>query len=518
MTRLTVPIAADNFESATAQIKSAYEAEAEVLELRTDYLKDLSVELVIKLINEARNICKKKLPIIVTCRSRQQGGSNAWPDKLRIEVLVAAIKAGAEYIDFEYDSFTNLDNQEKLRVALSSTAKTRLILSAHDFDGPFDDIAKLYRHIVNTYSAAIPKLVYKADHINDCFYALDLLSRTSDDRIIFCMGEAGIITRIIAKKLGSYVTFASLADDTATAPGQLTIDVLKNVYRYDDIDKDTELYGVIGSPITHSLGPAVHNACFAKIKANKLYLPILLEGGKKEFDDFINNLMCRKALGFKAFSVTIPHKQNVLNYVRMRDGKIDPVADIIGAANTFIFGPDDRVSAYNTDCGGALEAIESAGTKNLNNVTAAVIGAGGVARALVAGLTAAGANVTIYNRTVKKAHRLADEFNCQYAGLDQLQNCDVKLLVNCTSVGMYPDIDATAVPLTCLKSGMLVFDTVYNPAETLLLKNAKAAGCKIISGLEMFINQAAEQFNLFTKQDPDTKLMRRILTETLQIL
>jgi len=515
MTRLTVPIAAENLEQALEQVRAAYKAGAEMLELRTDYLKPLDTELVIKLIDKARKICKENLPLTVTCRSKQQGASNDWPDKLRVEVLVAEIKAGAECIDFEYESFVNLKNQEKIRLAMSEASRTRLILSAHDFNGPFEDINRLYRHILATYPAAIPKLVYKANHINDCFYALDLLSRTSDDRAIFCMGTAGLITRIIAKKFNSYVTFASIDADTTTAPGQLTIDELKNVYRFDDIDEKTEFYGVIGAPVGHSLGPAVHNACFAKINADKLYLPILIEGGQDEFDKFINNLMCRKALGFKGFSVTIPHKQNALNYVRMRDGKVEPLAEIIGAANTFIFGPDDRVSAYNTDYIGAIEAIVSAGLDDLNNIETAVIGAGGVARAVVAGLIDSGANVTIYNRTVKKAERLADEFNCDYAGLDKLENMNVKLLINCTSVGMYPDINATAVPLSCLKSDMTVFDTVYNPAETLLLKNAKAAGAKCISGIDMFINQAAQQFKLFTKQNPDTELMRKILSDCL---
>jgi 3-dehydroquinate dehydratase/shikimate dehydrogenase len=358
--------------------------------------------------------------------------------------------------------------------------------------------------------------VYKAEHINDCFYALDLLSRTSDERIIFCMGAAGIITRIIAKKFGSYVTFAGCDRCQPTAPGQLTIDELKNVYRYDDIDTDTELYGVIGSPVAHSLSPAIHNACFKKANLNKLYLPILLEGGWDEFLRFMTNLSSRKAFGFKAFSVTIPHKQNALAYVQKLNGKVEPLAEIIGAANTFLFGPDDRVSAFNTDCKGALDAIESAGFTDLKEVDTAVIGAGGVARAIVAGLSAAGANVTVYNRTVKKAHRLADEFNCKFAPLGELDNCNARLIINCTSIGMHPDINSTAVPLCCLNHGVTVFDTVYNPAETLLLKNAEAAGAKTICGTEMFISQAAEQYKIFTKQEPDTELMRKTISEHLQ--
>jgi 3-dehydroquinate dehydratase/shikimate dehydrogenase len=514
MTYLTVPIAAETIDQAVGQITSGVAAGAEMLELRADHLADLQPDRVPELLAYVRQAKPPSMPFIVTCRSKQQGGARAWPDDLRVDVLAAAAKNGANFIDCEYETFTQIKHQEKIRLALSNSARTRLILSAHSLKGPFPDIAALYRHITTTYPASIPKLVYTANHINDCFAALDLLSRTSDDRIVFCMGEAGLITRIIAKKLKSYLTFASLDEDTATAPGQLSVADIKKIYRYDDINEQTELYGVIGYPLVHSLSPLVHNACFAAAKMNKLYLPILIEGGRDEFDLFIDRLLARRALGFKAFSVTIPHKQNALNYVDRKAGKIEPLAEIIGAANTLLFGPDDRTSAYNTDCQAAIDAIKTA-VKNLSGITAAVIGAGGAARALVAGLTAEGAQITIYNRTVKKAERLADEFNCQFGSLDDLKNLDAKLLVNCTSLGMFPDIETTPIDAKRLKRGVTVFDTVYNPSETLLLRNAKKARAKTVSGLEMFINQAAAQFKLFTRQDPDLPLIRDILSRCL---
>ena len=514
MTYLAVPIAAESINQAAGQITSAVAAGAEMLELRTDYLADLQPASVPELLACARQAKPASMPVIVTCRTKQQGGAVVYPDDLRVDVLAAAAKNGANFIDCEYETFTQIKHQEKIRLALSNSARTRLILSAHSLKGPFPDIAGLYRHITTTYPASIPKLVYTANHINDCFAALDLLSRTSDERIVFCMGDAGLITRIIAKKLNSFLTFASLDDDTATAPGQLSITDLKKIYRFDDINKQTELYGVIGAPVGHSLSPAVHNVCFAQMKMNKLYLPILLEGERDEFDLFIDRLLARRALGFKGFSVTIPHKQNALNYVARKAGKIEPLAEIIGAANTLIFGPDDRTSAYNTDCKAAMDAVKTV-LKKLSGVKAAVIGAGGAARAVVAGLTAEDAKITVYNRTVKKAERLADEFNCEFGSLDDLKNLDAKLLVNCTSLGMFPDIETTAVPAECLKKTMTVFDTVYNPSETLLLRNAKKARAKTISGIEMFINQAASQFKLFTKQDPGTNLIRNIVSHCL---
>ena len=516
-TKLAVPIAAPNLDKARQQIEAAIAAGAEMLELRTDYLENLSVELVKSVIAEAK---ATNLPAIVTCRDKQQGGAIGYPAQLRTDVLAAALKAGAEFIDFEYENFLSTDNQERIKLALSECSKGRLILSAHNFKTKFDDISQLYRDILTVYPAAIPKLVYTANHINDCFEAFDLLHQTSGEQIVFCMGAAGLVSRIIAKKLGSFVTFASIDEKTATAPGQLAVEQLKNLYRYDCINADTQLYGIIGSPVGHSAGPAVHNACFAEIKANKLYLPLLVEGGQAEFDQFLNNILSREWLGFAGFSVTIPHKANALEYTKAKFGFIEPLAEKIGAANTLTIDEpratshERRISAYNTDYAGALDAITSTleiSRADLNNLPVAVIGAGGVARAIVAGLSDAGAKIKIYNRTVKKGKKLAAEFNCDFASLSELPDVEAKLLINCTSIGMHPNTDETPFPQECLKADMAVFDTVYNPAETLLLKQASQAGAKTINGVDMFINQATAQFKLFTGQDAKPELMRKAI-------
>ena len=516
-TKLAVPIAAGDFEQARRQIEAAVAAGAEMLELRTDYLENLSVDLVKSLIAEAKSAASRKLPIIATCRDKRQGGAREYPPRLRIDVLSNAAGAGAEFIDFEYENFLSVENQEKIELALSQSPKARLILSVHNFETKFGNIGKLHRHILTLYPAAIAKLVYTANHINDCFEAFDLLHQTGGERIIFCMGEAGLISRIIAKKLNSFVTYASVDDESATAPGQLTIEQLKKLYRWASINSDTELYGVIGSPVAHSLSPVVHNACFAKMSANKLYLPLLVEGGKDEFDRFMKNVLNRGWLDFCGFSVTIPHKQNALDYIRENQGFVEPLAEKIGAANTLLIGPDDRLGAYNTDHAGALDAITSVlGSKaDLSDLPVAVIGAGGAARAIVAGLSDAGAKVTIYNRTVKKAERLAGEFKCEFAPLNNLPKLNAKLVINCTSIGMHPDTDATPLPQECITKGMLVFDMVYNPAETLLLKQAKKTKAKTIDGLSMFTNQALAQFRLFTGQEANGRLMRKIICETM---
>jgi 3-dehydroquinate dehydratase/shikimate dehydrogenase len=516
MTYLAVPIAAKNLDQAKQQIKTAKAAGAEMLELRTDYLENLSLDLVKNLIAEAKT-ASPLTPIIVTCRDKQQGGAIDYPVRLRVDILVEALKAGVELIDFEYENFLSAENQERIRRALSQASKGQLILSAHNFETKFPDIIKLHRHIQTLYPAAIPKLVYTANHINDCFEAFDLLRRTSGSAIVFCMGAAGLITRIIAKKLNSFVTFASIDEKNETAPGQMTIEQFKTIYRWDSINADTKLYGVIGSPVAHSVGPAAHNTCFADIGENKLYLPLLVEGGKEEFDCFLRHVLTRSWLGFRGLSITIPHKENALNFVKENRGFVEPLAEKIGAVNTIIVGPDGKLLACNTDYTAALDAITSTfGSKaKLKNLPVAVIGAGGVAKAIVAGLSDAGAKITIYNRTVERGEKLAAEFDCDFAPLDDLANLDAKLLINCTSIGMYPNIGETPIPQEYLKKDMVVFDTVYNPTETLLLKEAKQVGAKTIDGLSMFINQAAAQFKLFTGKNPNPKLMRKTISNCL---
>jgi 3-dehydroquinate dehydratase / shikimate dehydrogenase len=516
MTYLAVPVAPKSLNEAEEQFKAAVAVGAEMLELRTDYLVHLSVDLALQVIGAARQLAPA-LPIIVTCRDYHQGGALRHSNQLRTDVLTAAVRAGVDYIDVEYDNFLSDAIRSKIAVEISMGA-TKLILSAHNFQTKFKNITKLYWEIINKFNGCIPKLVYSAHHINDCFDILDLLHDRKGDVIAFCMDEPGFITRVIAKKLGAFVSFASVDEKTATAPGQTTVNQLKNVLRWDSINAQTEFYGVIGSPIGHSLSPAVHTACFAEAGLNKIFLPLLVAGGQQEFNTFFDNLLSRPWLDFRGFSVTIPHKENALNYIKEKKGLIDPLVEKIGATNTIIIN-ESRLSAYNTDCPGALDTITSAlgiDRAGFKKMPVAVIGAGGVARAIVAGLTDAKAKVVIYNRTVERAKQLAHEFKCDYAGLDGLKKLKAKLVINCTSVGMLPNVEHTPVDAKFLNKDMAVFDTIYNPAETLLLKQAKTLGCKTVSGVDMFISQAAGQFKLFTSQNANTATMRTILQNKLK--
>jgi 3-dehydroquinate dehydratase/shikimate dehydrogenase len=332
------------------------------------------------------------------------------------------------------------------------------------------------------------------------------------------MSEHGQVSRLIAKKLGSLVTFASVDEENATASGQVTLEKFKQLYRWDHIDSFTELYGLIGSPVGHSLGPAIFNACFEADETNALYLPLLVAGEKMQFDEFIENIVSRPWLGFHGFSVTLPHKAHALDYAEQKGDFLENLAANIGAVNTLKVGFGSLVSGYNTDYAGAMDALVAAmgiERHGLHKVNVAVIGAGGVSRAVVAGLADVGAAVTIYNRTVAKAAALAEEFKCKYAPLDELNELEADVVINCTSIGMHPNVDATPVPAESINGSMTVFDTVYNPLETLLLKEAAAKGGCTVSGVEMFIRQAMAQHKIFFSEDANEEIMRKTVFDCL---
>ena len=326
------------------------------------------------------------------------------------------------------------------------------------------------------------------------------------------MGEAGLVSRILAKKLGSFVAFAAVDDENATAPGQISIEELTQRYRWDHIDSETEVYGLIGCPVGHSVGPSVFNDCFDSDDSNRLYVPLLVEGEQEQFNEFMGNIVSRDEwLNFRGFSVTLPHKAHAVDYVERSGDFLETLAADIGAVNTLKVGFGGLVSGYNTDCAGAIDALVAAmgiGKHELHKVSVAVIGAGGVSRAVVAGLMDVGADVTVYNRTVEKAAGLAEEFKCKYAGLDKLCEMRVDVAINCTSLGMSPNVDGSSLPTECIREGMTVFDTVYNPVETLMLQQAKAKGARCVTGVEMYIRQALAQYKIYTGAAGDENIMR----------
>jgi len=502
MTYLTVPITVSSIEQIPTAVAEALSAGAGMVELRLDYLDSPSPRDVCTAVELAK---KSSLPIIATCRAQWEGGEFAGEEDQRQLLLQQALKAGADYVDIELAAIKNktveLDND-------------KLIISSHDFERASGDFHNLLEH-KKIHGGKVVKCAYMAQKITDCFAALDMLHEQPGS-IAMAMGEAGVITRLLASKLGAFLTFASLGEGKESAPGQVTVQEMKRLYRHDAITVDTKVYGVIGYPVGHSLSPALYNGVFDATGFNGVYLPLLVEPSREIFNGFIDGVRQRKWLDFQGFSVTIPHKGNALEYVKSNGGHVDTLSEKIGAVNTLVIDSNDQLSGYNTDYLGAMQAIlEALGAQQneLKAMTVAVVGAGGVARSLVAGLTDVGAEVTIYNRTVERARKLADEFGCRWHGRSELQSLDAQLVINCTSIGMYPKVEDTPVCGQILKKDMVVFDTVYNPLETRLLREAKEKGAKTIDGLRMFVNQAVRQYEMLTGREVSKKIIDGVMAK-----
>jgi 3-dehydroquinate dehydratase/shikimate dehydrogenase len=298
------------------------------------------------------------------------------------------------------------------------------------------------------------------------------------------------------------MTYVSIERGKESASGQLTLNESINYYKIGRLNKNTKIAGLIGNPVWHSWSHIIHNAGFEKLSINAVYLKFQVDK-LKEFIDYFKQL---NALGF---SVTIPHKIEVMKYL----DEIDEKAKEIGAVNTIVI-KNKKLIGYNTDCDGAMQALK--GKINLKNKDAVLLGAGGSTRAIAYGLREEGANVTILNRTVEKAKSLAGYFGCEYGSLSKLEDIDYDILINTTSVGMRPNADESVISSNLIKKDSVVFDIVFNPFKTKLLKDAENRSCTVIPGFEMLLKGSMLQFNLWTGRDAPEQLMRRKVMEYLK--
>jgi shikimate dehydrogenase len=274
------------------------------------------------------------------------------------------------------------------------------------------------------------------------------------------------------------------------------------------------LFGVIGWPVAHSMSPLLHNAAFEWAGVDGVYLPLPIDPRDRVLEDFLDGCLANEWLDAAGFSVTVPHKSRVLAYLGDR---VDEVARRIGAVNTLVVS-DAGYRGCNTDYCGALDALtEGLGCErnDLRGTAIDLLGAGGAARAVVAGLREYGCDVTLSNIIPQDAAALAEELGCNVRAWGQRDRGSGSILVNCTSVGMWPAADETPFPADALGRYEAVFDVVYNPMRTRLLRDAAGTGCRIISGVEMFVHQAAEQFRLWTGREPDKRLMRDLVVRGL---
>lgn len=450
----------------------------------------------------ARLLADPPLDVIVTYRSAEQGGQSAANPGKRLETLRQAARFKPAYVDVE------------LGTEPQDWPAAPIILSHHDLRGcPADP--KSILAAMEASPAAVSKLAFTAGGPEDAFRALEVLRLATKPAIALAMGEAGIASRVLARKFGAFGTFAAMEQGSESAPGQPTIEEFERLYRWDSIGAATAAYGVVGCPVAHSLSPAIHNAAFEAAGLDAVYLPLRVEAGADSFRRFMDALLARPWLDWRGLSVTIPHKENALAYVG-RDN-CEELTRKIGAINTIKIDAGGSCRGENTDYAAALDALCAATGKrraDLAGQTVAVLGAGGSARAIVAGLRHYGAEVQVFSRTVSRAEALAAEFSCRAAGMDAIGRTSATIVINCTPVGMHPNVNASPMEdfPPCVE---VVFDTIYNPIHTRLLRQASQRGLRTASGLEMFVNQGAAQFEIWTGRPAPREVMRRVARETL---
>jgi 3-dehydroquinate dehydratase/shikimate dehydrogenase len=511
MTRLCVAIFVKTAQQAKRDIAVAAESGADFVELRIDTLSDANV---------AHDVVQSStLPTIVTCRPVWEGGHSELAEADRLQVLRIAAVSDAGYVDLELAS-----GRETLASFTANPRDLRagVVVSSHDFQGRPERLLNTVSDL-NASTADVAKIVWTARTIRDNLEAFELLQNRQKPTIALCMGEAGLISRVLAKKFGAFLTFASLEEGSGTAPGQISIRDMKRLYRWDAMNAKTKVYGVVASPVAHSMSPAIHNAAFDEMNHDGVYLPLLVNPGYESFKAFIESFVNFKGLDLAGLSITLPHKENALRYLKEKGAEVDPLAERIGAVNTIVIG--ETLKGLNTDYGAILDSITAKlgfQRSDLAKYRVAVIGAGGTGRTAVAALAHYGATVVVYNRTKDRADALAAEFNGRSgkvvaASTDKLCDSCCHVYINATSVGMHPNVDESpfgdATPK--LTPETVVFDSVYNPPRTKFLQQAEAAGAKTIGGIEMFVRQAAAQFEAWTQLKAPTETMRRVVEERL---
>ena len=429
---------------------------------------------------------------IATCRRANNGGKFRGSVASQIDILGKAAACGCQLVDIELESASALKpaDIEKLR------SKAGLILSYHDFRAT-RKLEETFQKM-KAFPADLYKLVSTATSLHDNVLMMKFLEKASHDHSIIglCMGEQGIISRVLALRAGSIFTFAAATVGEETGPGQIAAKTLRDVYRIEQVDAATKVYGVAGDPVSHSLSPAMMNAAFRRENVNAVYLAL----HAKTVDDL---LACVREIPIHGLSVTMPYKEPIVKHLDNHD----PLTDKTGACNTVVRGADGRLFGFNTDVAGVVRPLEQ--RISLNGAKIVVVGAGGAARAAIFGLKARGAEVYILNRTPAAAQKLARQAKAKSIKRADLKKIKPDVIINATPVGMTNGKDS---PLSDKEiEARYVMDMVYQ-GETRFMKLARAKGATVIPGYEMFVQQGARQFEIWTgKPAPETDMQNEVL-------
>jgi 3-dehydroquinate dehydratase/shikimate dehydrogenase len=438
---------------------------------------------------------------IATCRCKENGGRFAGSKTAALEVLLNAAAAGFDLVDIELESVEGLP---KNTVARLREAGAAVIISYHDFHAT-KDLDAIYTRI-KPYAPDYAKVVPTARSLSDNITLMRFLERVEDESnssvVGICMGDPGIISRVLGLRSGSAFTFASATEGEETAPGQIAARTLLDTYRVNQVDAATKVYGVAGNPIRSSLSPLMMNTAFRRETVNAVYLGLQTS----KADDLFN---LAREVPIQGLSITMPLKQEVMPLL----AHTDPLSAKIGAVNTILRAQDGKFYGFNTDVAGIVQPLER--RLSLKNAKVLVLGAGGAARAAVFGCRDKGAEVFIVNRTPETAQKLARQAGAKVIKREALAKLEFDVIINATPIGMasHTAKHAPAAPLEAAEiNARYVFDLVYNPVETPLLRMARQKGIAVITGVEMFVQQGARQFEIWTgKPAPEEEMLRVVL-------
>jgi 3-dehydroquinate dehydratase / shikimate dehydrogenase len=488
------------------------------VELRLDWLlrPAPALALIPRLLESRAGSRRESVFLQATCRRAENGGRFRGTVAEQIEILRKAAEAGCRVVDIEIESAESAGREatESLR------QQAALILSWHDFRGspPLDAVARRLRRYPADYYKLVPTALRQTDNCA----ALELLGSAAGEArdierwIVFSMEQAGIPSRVLALSRGSAFVYAACPpaprgrrEQEPAAPGQIDFETLRRVFRAEKLTPRTALYGLLGYPIGHSVGAAIHNAAFRAREMDAVYLP-LVSSNLLDFRE------AARRYPLSGFSVTIPHKQSIL---RLLD-RIDPVVRLAGAANTVRIR-HGRWEAINSDVEGIVAPLRKAFRLSERgslgkNFRAVVVGTGGAARAALVALGKLRCGeIFVTGRNQEKAANLARDLETTALAISQLGRDRFDLMIHATPVGMWPHTGECFLRPEQITAST-VFDLVYNPQDTRLLQLARARGCRTISGLEMFIAQAARQFEYWTGQEAPRQLMRRTAEQQLE--
>lgn len=511
--KICVSVCAETADELIQQIKRAEDL-ADVIEIRFDCLSKTEFNLLDseqseKVFSKIIDGTIKDKNLIFTLRSKEQGGKRE-----------LSLEERHNFWGSAWDSW-GADLEEDIFDDSYGWLYEPRICSYHDFNGVPDNLEEIYKRIKSTDLVDIIKIAVQTSDITNTIQVWKLLERAKSEKkqiIPIAMGESGKWMRILGLAHGAFMTYASLDSGSETAPGQVSARDLTEVYRAKELDENTEVYGILGSNTSVSMSPYIHNEAFKFHKLNAVFVPLQVHN----LDEFIKRMVKPETreieLNLKGFSVTIPHKQNIIKHLDF----IDETAKAIGAVNTVKI-VDGKLYGYNTDAQGFIEPLLNS-YGDLQRAKVAVVGAGGAARACVYALKKQGAEVTVFARDLEKAKPFAEEFAVNVEELPKTKDqkpktdfSDFDILVNTTPLGMKGKGDGETPAIAEQLNGLhLVYDLVYIPFQTPLMTEADTAEVPKIGGLAMLIAQAMEQQKIWTGLNAPMKEMSRAALERLR--